>query len=61
MEEKQMRIILNAIQRATLDNDSSKAGAIAALGLAMLNGTETDATEAWASIQELTGSSGKPR
>lgn len=58
MEEKQMRILLEAIQKATLAKDMSLAGTLTAAGLAMLNGTDTDAQNAWADIQKLTQGGG---
>lgn len=60
MEEKQMRILLEAIQRATLAKDMSLVGTLTAAGLAMLNGTDTDAQNAWADIQKLTTGRGRP-
>jgi hypothetical protein len=61
MEEKQMRILLEAIQRATLANDMSLVNALTAAGLAMVNGTDSEGQEAWAVIQELVASKAKPR
>lgn len=60
MDEKQMRTLLAAIQRATLAKDCSKAGALAAAGLVMLNGTDSEASEAWGVVQELASKANKP-
>ena len=56
MNEHQMRIVLGAIQKAAIEDNTKLARNIASAGLTMLNGSQPEMAAAWEQIACLMGS-----
>lgn len=54
MNEHQMRVLLEAIQQATMEGNNAKfARELAAHGLTVLNGSQLESLAAWAYIERM--------
>jgi len=53
MKQGEMRILLEAILKAAQDEDMARVRDMASAGLTMLNGSISEASDAWREIQRL--------